>query len=206
MFWRSTALVATSIGAFQLLAGNTLPPLAASTGPALPHFDELRSEIAAPDASVAHARRYLTPERTGLDAGATRRLARLVASESRRHALDPALVLAVIRIESSGRPEARSHKGAIGLMQLLPPTARAQAHRSRIEWFGEATLLDPETNVRLGIAYLAALEDRFGDLHAVLAAYNAGPTRIAGQLRRNDVLPVAYRNKVLSAYGSPNRT
>ena len=80
--------------------------------------------------------------------------------------LDPSLVLAVIEVESGFNPKARSPKGAIGLMQLMPGTARR---------FGVRNPWDPVQNLRGGMAYLRWLLDRFdGDLKLVLAGYNAG--------------------------------
>lgn len=90
---------------------------------------------------------------------------------ARRYELDPALVMAVIQVESSFNPQAVSHKGAQGLMQIVPNTA---TH------LGLKDPMDPEANVRAGIRYLAQLKKAFkGDLVMVLAAYNAGPTKVA---------------------------
>ena len=79
----------------------------------------------------------------------------------------PALVRAVIVVESGFNPRAISRRGAIGLMQLLPATARR---------FGAFNAFDPEQNIRAGALYLADLISRFGvdRLELVLAAYNAG--------------------------------
>ncbi len=98
---------------------------------------------------------------------------------AQRHEMDVPLVLAVIAVESRGDPEARSSRGAVGLMQLLPGTARDVAG-----WIGEpapaeADLLDPVLNIRLGTAYLREQMDTFGGRVAMaLAAYNAGPRRV----------------------------
>ncbi len=93
--------------------------------------------------------------------------------------LDPALVLAVIRAESSGDSQAVSHAGARGLMQLMPPTAQEVAERADIPYSGPDALFDPELNVRLGTLYLAQMRRQFNDdAFLYLAAYNAGPGRI----------------------------
>lgn len=99
--------------------------------------------------------------------GAPARWAALVESAAAAHRLDPALVAAVIRVESSWRPRAVSPKGARGLMQLMPGTARR---------LGVSRSFDPEQNVHGGARYLSLLADRFGEHEAekVLAAYNAG--------------------------------
>ncbi|NLG68758.1 MAG: lytic transglycosylase domain-containing protein [Firmicutes bacterium] len=89
--------------------------------------------------------------------------------------LDPWLVAAVVRVESNFRPLATSPRGARGLMQLLPETARWVSGRMGEERFFEDLLYDPETNVRLGTWYLADLLREFdGRLPVALAAYNAG--------------------------------
>lgn len=84
-----------------------------------------------------------------------------------RQSLSPALVRAVIQVESAWNPRALSVKGAMGLMQLMPETAAE---------FDVNDPYDPEQNVRAGVAYLRRLIDRFdGRTELALAAYNAGP-------------------------------
>lgn len=80
---------------------------------------------------------------------------------SAAHGLDPWLVAAVVRVESNFRPLATSPRGARGLMQLLPETARWVSGRMGEERFFEDLLYDPETNVRLGTWYLADLLREF---------------------------------------------
>jgi soluble lytic murein transglycosylase-like protein len=93
-------------------------------------------------------------------------LEKIVQETAARHQVDPALVKAVIHTESGGNPNAISRKGAVGLMQLIPGTARR---------FGVGNLLDPAQNVEGGTTYLKSLLDRYnGDLSKSLAAYNAG--------------------------------
>ncbi|UCH50170.1 MAG: lytic transglycosylase domain-containing protein [Betaproteobacteria bacterium] len=84
--------------------------------------------------------------------------------------VDPALIHAVISAESGYNPFARSRKGAAGLMQLMPETARR---------FGARNRLDPAQNIRAGVRYLRTLMDLFdNDLELVLAAYNAGENAV----------------------------
>ena len=93
--------------------------------------------------------------------------------------LDPALLRAVVAVESGGRPRVTSHRGARGLMQLLPSTAAEEARRLGLELDGELALEDPATNLRLGASYLARLLRRYdGQLPFALAAYNAGPSNL----------------------------
>lgn len=102
-------------------------------------------------------------------------IARAVARASNRHALPPELLLAVIGAESSFRHGAVSHKGAVGLMQLMPGTAEEVAFQMEIPWTGEILLEDPEANISMGAFYLRFLLDSFGDLDRALAGYNRGP-------------------------------
>ena len=120
-------------------------------------------------------------------------LDRLVADAAVRHGLDPALVRAVVAVESGFRPEAVSPKGAQGLMQLMPATARD---------LGVADPLDAAANVDGGSRYLSQLVARYdGDLTKALAAYNAGMGAVA---RHRGVPPYAetreYVRKVLGQY------
>lgn len=96
---------------------------------------------------------------------------------SSRVGLDPMLVAGLIHQESAFDPDARSGKDAIGLMQLLPKTARLLAREERIR-YSRARLTDPDYNVRLGTAYFAQLQKQFGSVEAALAAYNAGEDRV----------------------------
>ncbi|GAB4391022.1 MAG: lytic transglycosylase domain-containing protein [Kiloniellaceae bacterium] len=91
---------------------------------------------------------------------------------------EAALVLAVMRQESEFYAKARSPVGALGLMQLMPATARQTARGMGLPFSRDRLTSDPDYNLRLGQAYLAELLDRFdGSYVLALAAYNAGPAR-----------------------------
>ncbi len=118
---------------------------------------------------------------------------RLVAEAAERHGLDPALVRAVVGVESGFQPEAVSPKGAQGLMQLMPTTARD---------LGVTDPFDPAANLDGGSRYLSSLVARYeGDLAKALAAYNAGMGAVA---RHGGVPPYAetrqYVQRVLGRY------
>jgi soluble lytic murein transglycosylase-like protein len=107
--------------------------------------------------------------------------------------LDPNLIHAVIRAESGFDPDARSPRGALGLMQVMPDTARHVARLTRIAYAGEAWLLAPENNMAVGQAWLqqlAATPTVDGSLIHVLAAYNAGEGRLQGWLA-DELAPAA---------------
>jgi len=93
------------------------------------------------------------------------------------YSVSPDLVRAVIQVESGFNPFARSVEGAVGLMQLMPDTAVEMGVKDR---------LDPEDNIRGGVAYLRQLLNRYGDdVRLALAAYNAGP----GAVDRHGTVP-----------------
>lgn len=119
----------------------------------------------------------------------------LIDEVARRHDVAPHLVRAVIKVESNFQPNARSPKGAVGLMQVMPATGRR---------FGAADLRDPRSNLSAGTQYLRWLLNRFDeDLTLALAAYNAGEGAVEKYGRR--IPPFAetqgYVSKVLAHLG-----
>jgi len=117
----------------------------------------------------------------------------VIDSTARRFNVDPHLVRAVIKTESNFDPRAVSQKGAMGLMQLMPETARDMEIQNPF---------DPMENIFAGTRYLRKLFDQFdGDLGLALAAYNAGPTLVAktgGIPMINET--IEYIKKVLITY------
>jgi len=107
----------------------------------------------------------------------------IVRGHARNYHLDPVLLAAVIYQESKFRSSARSHSGAIGLMQLQPTTAEGIAIRTGGTRFRVDDLYEPELNVRYGAWYLRHLLDKYGDERTALAAYNAGQDNVDRWLR-----------------------
>jgi len=139
---------------------------------------------------------------TGLLPADITHLANVIDREADRQGLSPALVLAVIQVESSGYNFAKSNKGALGLMQLLPTTAAWVAEKIGDPWEGPDSLYESDTNVRLGIAYLRQLVNRYdGSVPRALAAYNWGPGRVSGFIHEGKAVPTRYADRVLSTYG-----
>ena len=110
--------------------------------------------------------------------------AEIIRGHARNYRLDPALLAAVIYQESKFRADARSSRGAMGLMQLLPETAKGIALRTGGGKFAVADLWDPEINVRYGSWYLRHLLDKYREEALALAAYNAGQRNVDDWLRR----------------------
>jgi soluble lytic murein transglycosylase len=106
------------------------------------------------------------------------RYEQIVRAHARNYRLDPALLAAVIYTESKFDASARSDAGAVGLMQLLPDTAKGIAERTGGARFVLADLDDPEINVRYGSWYLRHLLVKYGDERTALAAYHAGQANV----------------------------
>ena len=102
-----------------------------------------------------------------------------VASASEEFDVEKAMIFSVINVESSFRKDAVSNKGAVGLMQLMPETAKELAKKLEIE---EYDLKKPEDNIKLGTFYLSVLKKRFDNTKTALCAYNAGPAKVSSWL------------------------
>ncbi len=120
----------------------------------------------------------------------------IIYDAAKRHSVNPQIVAAVIKAESAGNRRAVSHKGARGLMQLMPATAiRFGVRKER--------LFEPQHNIEAGVSYLSWLVDQFpNDLAKVLAAYNAGENAV---LRYQGVPPYretqGYVKRIFSTLG-----
>jgi soluble lytic murein transglycosylase-like protein len=168
-------------------------------------FSNLEIGVSAPatEKAVETSRGTPTPPRSEAALLRRERLAPLVAAAAKTHGLPEALLQAVIEVESNFNAGAVSAKGALGLMQLMPQTARE---------LGVADARDPAANIDGGARYLKELLGRFGnDLPLALAAYNAGPAAV----QRSGAIPPfsetqRYVPRVLVRYhsiqsGSPMR-
>lgn len=151
--------------------------------------------LAAGDVGVAHARPQQVAERSEAE--------QAIDEAAARFRLAPELIRAVLLAESGGRPDVVSPKGAMGLMQLMPPTWRDMRAALGL---GEDPF-QPRDNILAGAGYLRQLFDRFG-APGYLAAYNAGPGRYQRHLDGETSLPketVDYVAKVqLRLSGTPN--
>ncbi|MCL2062252.1 MAG: lytic transglycosylase domain-containing protein [Firmicutes bacterium] len=132
-----------------------------------------------------------------------RRYRDTVARISAEYSVPPPLVHAVIFAESGYNPNAVSPKGAVGLMQLMPQTARFCALKINVA-FHEEKLTDPHYNLQLGVFYLSYLLEKFNSEADAIAAYNAGEGNVRSWIDRGlTEIPFketrAYVNKVLSA-------
>lgn len=151
------------------------------------------------DPGAARAARRAETERPGscgggswwrmTDYGVQARIDTAVHHASIRYAVDPTLVRAVIRTESNYDTDAVSHKGAQGLMQLMPGTADA---------LGVVCPFEPRENVMAGTRYLREMYDRFGTWPRALAAYHAGPRAV--ERRRLTEVTRRYVRQVIARW------
>lgn len=187
-----------SVGIRFLLIRSVVPAVIVAASLASGWYHSRQSELPLRESAVVYA-----PTSTGgfdlssvcAPSSETEQLQAFVDQAAEAHNLDAELVVAVMATESRCRVAARSHRGARGLMQLMPATA---------QWLGVNNPLSPEENINAGAKYLRYLLQQFGgDLELALAAYNAGPATV----RRYRGIPPyretrQYVQKVLKRYHS----
>lgn len=126
---------------------------------------------------------------------------RIVQELSGQYGMDPVLILAVMKVESTFNPKALSNKDARGLMQVRPIVVREVAKDLGIDPRDHVKLYAHEFNIRVGVHYLSLLLKKFnGDVKKALMAYNAGPTTVARLYKNRSVPEGGYQGKVLRTY------
>jgi soluble lytic murein transglycosylase len=136
------------------------------------------------------ARDHLSPTRRSLRWLYPEPLPQLLVPSARQFGVEPALLLAVMRRESSFRADARSGAGAEGLLQLRPETAERLAALLGVPGGLGARLREPEASIPVGAHYLGLLLGRFGEPALAIAAYNAGPLPVAQWARDRATMPL----------------
>ena len=143
----------------------------------------------------------------------------IIENYAAKYGVDPLLVVSVIREESKFLPQSKSHKGAIGLMQLMPSTAQSIAERLGDKTYSVDDLLKPEKNIQYGTWYLSSLQKVFPNNRTlVIAAYNGGRGHVkewidTGQLDPDNIriqdIPFQetkdYVGRVLNSYQKYNK-
>ena len=179
-----------------------------------PQVEELRAKLAQREAALRDAQTRLQEyedeahfqeamrlgvadavRASGLPLRQQRRVAVAIVREAQRNNVDPMLVIALIRCESSFNNYAVSGVGAMGLMQVMPDTGTYLADKAGFRLGRTTNLFDAETNIELGTAYLANLIERFGNIEHALVAYNAGPGLAKKILAKREV-----RKKFIAGY------
>jgi soluble lytic murein transglycosylase len=135
-----------------------------------------------------------------LDGETAHSFAKIILEESDRYGYDWELILAIIITESQFDPWAKSHKGARGLMQVMPNTAEWLSPQLGLEYEGFSSLYDPEYNIKLGTCYLYMMHQKYGDIEKAIAAYNRGPKGLERYTRRGRGLPSRYLDRVMTYY------
>lgn len=126
-----------------------------------------------------------------------------ITASAATHGVDPYLIAAVIRSESSWDPEASSHQGARGLMQLMPETAQDMVAKGLVDGkrYSYENLEDPTVNIEYGCAYLSYLLTYFnGATDRAIAAYNAGMGNVDGWAKQDKLLHNAITFPETQAY------
>ncbi len=147
-------------------------------------------------ATVVHQERGSLSYETGEEIVAS------IQELAQEYQLDPMLILAIIKTESSFNPRALSHRGAMGLMQVKSIVVRDVAvDLGILPKDSQRLKSDLKFNLRVGVHYLSKLLEQYhGDLRKALMAYNAGPTTVS-RLYKNRPVPVGgYQGRVLKAY------
>lgn len=153
----------------------------------------VRSVVVSPKKAVPQSK-----DSAGTQAGAPGGITEIVNETARENHVDPLLVHSVIQVESNYNPYAISPKGAEGLMQLIPSTARR---------YGAHNSFSAKENIEAGVKYLKHLQELYGDLRLALAAYNAGEAAVS---KYGWIPPYPetqnYVNQVGKRYGEARRS
>ncbi len=143
---------------------------------------------------------FLKERKPGIPENRIKTIANSVYEESKRYDLDYRLVLAIMKVESNFKNEAISRRGARGLMQINPSSARIIARESGVEVKGTKCLHEPEKNIRMGVSYLSKLRGMFDNIVSALHAYNAGPGNVRKPASEGKVKTTSFTRKVMSEY------
>ena len=164
------------------------------------HSDHAFSKADVTEMYVAHIVNSTTKNRNH-----SKKLAKHIVEEARAGGFDPLFIASIVKAESTFNPRAKSNQGALGLMQILPPTGKYISDKVKaVSWNGSSALNEPGYNLKLGVAYLKYLEKYFGtNPEHVLIAYNWGPNNLRKALGKTRSIakgPQKYADKVISTY------
>jgi len=120
---------------------------------------------------------YLKGKKADMREDRLKAVVHTVYDQSQQHDLDYRLVLALIKVESNFRQDVVSQKGARGLFQMKPSTARCIAKDAGVDWNGSQCLHEPDNNIKLGVYHLSKLVEDFKSVPTALHAYNVGSGR-----------------------------
>lgn len=159
------------------------------------HREEIKREEA-----VNRIMGHIRGQNVDLEDEELQTIAEMVYDESMQYNVDYRLVLAIMKIESNFRYDAISHKGARGLLQVKPSTAKYIAPDAGVKWRGAKTLDEPEKNIKIGVHLFSSLVENFQNINMALHAYHVGPTRLKRILAEKKRPQRRYLNRVLDEY------
>ncbi len=133
-------------------------------------------------------------------------LSEVIYNESKKYEYDPLFVMALILTESSFKKDQTSGYGARGLMQVVPFVGEDIASRAGVNWSGQETLRNSESNIKLGTLHLFEYILKFGDVKKAIMAYNVGEGKLRDLIKTNQPLPEGYLKKVMDNYGMLKET
>jgi hypothetical protein len=200
--WGSVSLSPDMVGMWQIPISGTRahPPAKPSFTEGLPHLNNGLNVVSGEQEAINRIHTILDEYYTGLREDEEKKVAQYIYYEGNKHGLDPFLLVAMIRVESSFHNFSKSDMGAKGLMQILPHVGKSIAEEADIRWDGENTLFNPRKNIRIGASYMKKLLGQFNDLHLALAAYNLGPGALRSHLRSGKRVSSLFAKRVLSYY------
>lgn len=172
----------------------TLFVLSLIVGLSLPIFGSRQADFNPVEATIE---RILLSESKLLEGDLRKNFVPYLVATAKDYEVDPLLVLAVMKVESTFKPDVISYAGAYGLLQVKPVAAREVAKVFGNAEAARGNLLDPYHNVQVGVQYLSYLRKLFARDHVrMLSAYNMGPTTV----RRTGLQSSRYSRKVMAAY------
>ncbi|MFN3696426.1 MAG: lytic transglycosylase domain-containing protein [Pseudobdellovibrio sp.] len=130
-------------------------------------------------------------------------ITKAILEESNKYEIDPVFIVSIIKTESSFNPNAKGTSGEIGLMQLMPKTGEYIAQKIKMKHFaGSKTLRDPIKNIKIGVAYINYLREKFDNTaYKYVPAYNMGPGKLTKSIGQS-IRPKIYPAKVIKFYES----
>lgn len=131
--------------------------------------------------------------------GQAPKITKIIINQSLKYELDPMFLTAIIYNESSFNPHAKGSSGEIGLMQILPSTAKWMAKKINYQWKGITSLEMAKDNIIIGSSYLHYLRSKYKDAQLYMAAYNMGPTNLKRALNAK-IRPKDYTLAVMKRY------
>lgn len=149
---------------------------------------------------ISRTVQYLKEKKVNIAEEKIKAIANSVYKESQEYDIDYRLVLAVMKVESNFKSEAVSRRGARGLMQIKPSSAKMIGRESGVEVKGTKCLHEPEKNIKIGVSYLSKLQGMFDNIVSALHAYNAGPGRVKKPDPETGAKTTAFTRKVMDEY------